>query len=134
MRFQPGQSGNPRGKPKGAAKVEPLRQLIREAVPGILQTLAESALAGDVAASKLLLERVLPPLRPTSEPVRAGVAGDTLTAKASHICDKVLAGELPPDTGKELLDSLTALARIHEADELADRVAALEARLMAGKP
>lgn len=58
MAFQPGQSGNPAGRPKGSVN----RQLamLREAVEKVLPLVVERAMNGDVDAQKLILERGLP--------------------------------------------------------------------------
>lgn len=61
MTFQPGQSGNPAGRPKGSCN----RQLImlREAVEKVLPLVLERALNGDEEAQKLILEKGLPKFR-----------------------------------------------------------------------
>ena len=65
----PGQSGNPAGRPKGGkGQLAELKRNLELAVrdnlnpkviKGILQTMAERALAGDVKAAKLILDKVL---------------------------------------------------------------------------
>lgn len=65
----PGQSGNPAGRPKGAkGRLAELKRELEIAVRdnlnpkvvrGILQRMAEMALAGDVKAAKLILDKVL---------------------------------------------------------------------------
>jgi len=67
--WQPGQSGNPAGRPPGAkGKLTALKRELEIAVRdnlnpkiirAILQRMAEQALAGDVKAAKLILDKVL---------------------------------------------------------------------------
>lgn len=58
MTFQPGQSGNPAGRPKGSCN----RQLamLRDAVEKVLPLVVERAMNGDEEAQKLILEKGLP--------------------------------------------------------------------------
>lgn len=70
--FQPGKSGNPKGRPKGSKNrsTELKEFLLKEAegqllesLPKILDTLVKKAVDGDTQAAKLLLERILPAKR-----------------------------------------------------------------------
>lgn len=58
MPFQPGQSGNPAGRPKGSVNKQ--LAMLREAVEQVLPLVVQRALDGDVDAQKLILERGLP--------------------------------------------------------------------------
>ena len=64
-----GQSGNPRGKPAGSGAVQKLRAALEGDIPEILAALAAQAKAGDVGAARLILDRVLPPLKAVEQPV-----------------------------------------------------------------
>jgi len=70
--FKPGQSGNPKGREPGKTPAAKLRQFITKAMPEILSQLVEQAKAGDVAAAKVLIDRVCPPLKPQALPIRGG--------------------------------------------------------------
>ena len=60
--FQPGQSGNPNGRPKGAINkyTELSRELLSEKGPMIVQTVINKALDGDVACLKMCMDRIVP--------------------------------------------------------------------------
>lgn len=130
--FKPGQSGNPKGRPPG---IRDRRHAARDALAGdlpeVLRVLVDAAKGGDVQAATLILSRVLPPLRPERQPVtlenipKQGTAGElaqAIIANAAH-------GQIAPDVASELIGALANVGRILEVDELARRIAALEAEL-----
>lgn len=131
-RWTPGQSGNPQGRPPGSGEVGKLRAAIAARLPEILEKLAEQAAAGDVGAARLLMERVLPPLRAVEAAVpmaQLSTSGQSLSDSGRMVLAAVAAGQLAPGQGAALIASIGALSKVIEIDELANRVEALEARL-----
>ena len=126
--WKPGQSGNPRGRPPGAGEVAKLRAAIAGQVPAILQSLTAAALAGDVQAARLLLERTLPALKPAEQAQALHLPDGTLTTQGRAVLAAVAAGELAPGQGAALLGAIGTLARVAEVDELARRIEALEGK------
>ena len=125
-RWKPGQSGNPAGKPAGAGSVGKLRAAIADRVPDILAAMVEQALAGDVQAARLLLERTIAPLKAVEPPQPLPLPDGSLTEQGRAILAAVAAGELAPGQGSTLISAIGALARVAEIDELAARIEALE--------
>lgn len=61
-KFKRGQSGNPKGKPKGARNKSTLaaEKLLEGSLNKICQRIEEEALNGNMQAAKMILDRVLP--------------------------------------------------------------------------
>lgn len=82
---------------------------------------------GDVGASRLLLERVLPAIKPVELPQTIALpSGGDLTDKGHALLQAAADGEIPATLAASLMTALGALARVSEVDELARRIAALE--------
>jgi hypothetical protein len=126
-RFAKGQSGNPNGRPKLTANAEAIREQIREAIPGVVARLIEASEGGDIGASKLLLERVLPALRPTDQPIQLPMPASPADA-ARTVLGAVSTGLVTPDEASKLMAGIGSLVRVIEVDELLKRIEALEAR------
>jgi len=127
--WKPGQTGNAKGRPPGKSAITKMRDSLAADVPEILAGLVIAAKAGDIQAARLVLERVLPPVKPTEQAVALALPeGGTLTAKAAAVLSAAAAGDLAPGQAAQLIAALGTLAKIHEVDELADRIAALEAK------
>ncbi|WP_296446979.1 DUF5681 domain-containing protein [Rhodoferax sp. UBA5149] len=127
--WKPGQSGNPAGRPPGVGEVSKLRAGIAAHVPELLAAMMRKALEGDVGAARLLLERAIAPLKGVEQAVALQLPNaGTLTAKATAVLNAAAAGDLAPGQAAQLIAALGTLAKISEVDELAARIAALEAQ------
>lgn len=124
--WKPGQSGNPAGRKPGTGPAAKLREAIAKDVPAIISTLAAAAKGGDVGAARLLLERVLPPVKAIEQPTPIKLPDGTLTDQGRAVMVAAGAGELAPGQAAQLLSGLGSLAKLIETDELAARVAKLE--------
>lgn len=126
-RWKAGESGNPNGRPTGVGEVTRLRESIAKHIPEIINQLVTRAKAGDAQASRLLLERVLPTLKPIEQPVALLLPdGGGITAQGFAIVQSIASGLLAPGQGAQLLTGLGSLARIQEIDELERRITQLE--------
>jgi hypothetical protein len=126
--FKPGQSGNPKGRKKGLPdKRTALRELLKPHSKALVEKVVALALAGDTAALKLCLERLMPPIRAKDEPVKLTLPENgSLTEQAQGIIQAMAQAELSPREASMLLQALAGQARIIEIDELTKRIEALE--------
>lgn len=127
-RWKPGESGNPAGRTPGSGEVGKLRAAIRDRVPAIIEKLTEQAAAGDVGAARLLLERVIPPIKAAEEAAPVRLPDASLTEQGRAVLAAAGTGELAPGQAAQLLSGLAALAKLIETDELERRITELEAR------
>lgn len=130
--FQPGQSGNPAGKPKGTRhRVTMLAELLldREAET-LLRKAIELALGGDTVALRLCLERIMAPRRdrPVQFRLPELVSACDATKAVAAISVAVARGELTPGEAAELSRLIEAYVKVLEATELDQRLRALEER------
>ena len=127
-RWKAGESGNPSGRKPGTGEVAKLRDSSAAHLPAIITQLVAKAKEGDSQAARLLLERVLPPMKPIELPTMLILPDDgTLTAKAAAVLTAAAAGVLAPGHAAQLITALGTLAKITEVDELTSRITALEA-------
>ena len=124
--WKPGQSGNPAGRPPGQSVITRLRAQLEPDAPEILKSMVVAAKGGDVQAARLILERILPPLKPTEQAMELALLGDTLTDKGRAVLGAVSSGELSPGQGGQLITAIGTLARVAEIDDLERRIGELE--------
>jgi Family of unknown function (DUF5681) len=124
--FKPGQSGNPKGRPPGSGKVAKLRESIEQHVPSIIEALVQKALMGDAGAARVLIERVIPPLKAAELPTPIALPATGLSDQGRAILDAAGSGTLAPGQAGALLSGLGALAKLIETTELVERIKALE--------
>lgn len=129
-RWKPGQSGNPKGRPKGLPNKRTViaEEFDKDGV-AIARVVIEAALAGDMQAANLVLQRLSPPLRARSEKVQFELDPEgPLSEQARQVIAAVASGNVAPDTGQVLLGCISSLAGIIQTDELEARLSALEGR------
>ena len=127
MAFKKGQSGNPAGRKPGTTSGAKVRKAIEAAIPSVLKVVIEAAKNGDMAAAKVLLDRVCPVLKAQAQSVNIDADG-TLATKGENIISAALSGNMSPDTAIQLISALSAQAKIVETTELIGRIEALESK------
>jgi Family of unknown function (DUF5681) len=133
--FQPGQSGNPAGKPKGARNhaTRLVEALLDGQAHALGQRAIELAMGGDASAMRALLDRRIAPRkdRPVSIAMpKINTASDLISAAAA-LTTAVGDGEITPGEAASLSTLVANTAKAVETFELADRLTKLEEQMAA---
>lgn len=136
-RFQPGQSGNPAGRPVGARskKHQILDELAEDSAEDIARKFIELAKAGDGAAGRLILDRIWPArkgARVSFDLPEVTTAAELPNAIAK-VNRQVADGDLAPEEGTLIVGLLDAQRRAIETNDLAERIAAIEEKMAGAK-
>lgn len=128
-RGRPFQEGNP-GRPKGAKHKTTIlaEKLMADDVEGVVKAVIEAARSGDMAAARIILDRLVPVRK--GRPVEIELpdvktAADVLAAMGA-VLDHVADGEITPDEGATVAGILEMKRRTLELVEIERRLAALE--------
>ena len=124
-RFTPGTSGNPQGRPK--SETVALRQCLADGAADVVTAILKAAKAGDMQAAKIVLDRLLPPLKANAQTVHLALpASASPLDTASAILAAAASGTLAPDIAAQLVSAVGTFCRIEEIVELRVRIASLE--------
>lgn len=118
-RYQPGQSGNPAGKPAGIKNANTrARHSLAEHLPMVFKVLVQQAEAGDLTACKLIMDKCLPNARPESLPrALPGLGEGTPQERGEAVIQALASGQLSPDLAVLILTALTKIREINGNSE-----------------
>src|SRR5262245_42309496 len=132
-----GVSGNPAGRPTGARNhaTRLAEELFEGQSEGVCNAVIKKALKGDMIAARIVVERLCPPRRdrpitfelPTIEGAR------DLSKAAIALLQSVAGGNTTPEEGASVMRLIEGTGKAIELAELEGRLAAIEAKLEAGK-
>ena len=130
MKFQPGQSGNPAGRPTGARHKTTLaiENLLDGEAEDLTRKVIEKAKEGDMVALKLCLDRIAPVRKGRPVPLNLPEiesAADLGNAGAA-VGKALTEGELSPEEAVSVMSMLDGMKKLYETTELEQRITALE--------
>ena|SRR5215203_2302099 len=128
--FQPGRSGNPRGRPPGSRNktTRAIDALFDGEAEALTRKAIELAKAGDLVALRLCLDRICPPRKDRPVPFSLPELRTAEDAKlaASALLKAVADGDLTPSEASEIGRLLDSYTRILEREEFEKRLIRLE--------
>ena len=128
--FQPGRSGNPRGRPPGSRNktTRAIDALFDGEAEALTRKAIELAKAGDLVALRLCLDRICPPRKDRPVPFALPELRTAADAKlaASALLKAVADGDLTPSEASEIGRLLDSYTRILEREEFEKRLIRLE--------
>jgi hypothetical protein len=131
--FRKGESGNPQGRSRGARHRVTImvERLMADDASDITKAVITAAKAGDVAAARVVLDRIAPihkgaPLEIDLPPV---ATTEGITAALAALVAEMSAGTVTPEEAQMVASLIEAQRKAIETNELELRLRAIEERL-----
>jgi hypothetical protein len=130
MQFQPGQSGNPAGRPRGARNKRTIlvENLLDDEAEAIARKAIELAKSGEMGAIRLCMNRLVPESKGESVAYQLPAIlkpADSVTAM-SEIIAATAAGDVTPAEAANLCKIIDTYLRTLEATSVDERLTELE--------
>ncbi len=129
-RFQKGQSGNPAGKPKGARHKTTLavQALLDGEAEALTRKAVELALAGDITALRLCLERIAPARKyyPVAIELPKITSVNDASKAMAAILQTVADGDITPNEAGEVAKLVSSYIETLKTNDLEKRIIELE--------
>jgi hypothetical protein len=130
--FKKGESGNPRGKPKGARHRATLmaEKMMEDDAAEIVKAVLDAARSGDMTAAKIVLDRIAPLRRgrPVLLDLPPVTSASDVAAAMGVVVGAMGAGDLSPDEAMSVAGVLELRRRAMETEEFEQRLLALESQ------
>jgi hypothetical protein len=128
--FVKGQSGNPKGKPKGVrhTATQITYALMEGNLQEVLETVIERAKNGDMAACRMILDKVLPNTKDRPVTINLPPINDLngVGFAQAEILQAVATGDITPNEGEKIASIVEARRRSIETIDLESRISQLE--------
>jgi hypothetical protein len=128
--WRPGVSGNPRGRKKGARHPVTIlaERMLQSDAEDVVRAVIKAAKEGDMAAAKLVLERICPVRKgaPVMFDIPELITAADLPSAVAAVTKAVAEGTLSPDEAGSVVTVLEAQRRAIETADHERRIMALE--------
>jgi len=117
-KFEEGKSGNPNGRPKGTSRTNELRQRLHSRSNELMDSVIDAAVAGDMSAMKMCLDRILPTLKPQESNIFICAFDSDLPLidLNNKIMEQVDVGTLTASQASDLLSLIKLKTELSEAE------------------
>ena len=124
-----GPSPNPKGRPPGKTATQKVQSALNDGSVAVAQKVLEAAKAGDMQAASLVLARVSPALRSQSQTVEFDFdPALPIARQIEQVLSGIAAGLVSSDIGQQIISAIGTLSNVRASEELAERLAILEAK------
>ena len=127
--FKPGQSGNPKGRPRGSRNKATLaaEALLDGEAEAITRKCIELALGGNIHALRICMDRICPPRkeRPVAVKLPRVTSAEDLSKLTAAMVNAVARGELDPQQAASMAALVSAHGRALHAVEIEHKLASL---------
>lgn len=131
--WKKGQSGNPRGRPKGSRNKATLLAIaaMEGELTDVVKVVIDAAKGGDMAAARLVVDKLIPTTRerPLSIALPDVTSVDDCATAQAKVLAAVATGEILPGEGETLAGLIEHRRHSLETSDLAARTTALEKQM-----
>ena len=135
--FQPGQSGNIKGRPKGIIdKRQRMQKALGEGADAVIAVVKSKAIEGDMQAAGLVLARLVPTLKPEGVLIRFALDASLSTSQQfAQVSQAIANGQLTVDEAKQVVEIIKLQAEARAAEGIGENAQTLinAFKEMAGK-
>lgn len=136
-RFAKGQSGNPKGKPKGARHKTTIlaEKLMEDEAEAVVRAVIDKAKDGDMTAARIVVDRIAPVRkgRPINLALPKVETADDVASAMATIVGAMAEGKITPEEATVAASVLEARRRAIETTDFERRLSEIEDKLGKGK-